>query len=84
MNRSERRPIHREQTLPYVFHLSSCLGKGDGAYRYRRGRNPSPDVGGVGVTTGQPDTLSASTVAEAQALINSKDEKFDLVFANIV
>jgi PleD family two-component response regulator len=29
------------------------------------------------------DTVSASTVAEAQALINSKDEKFDLVFADV-
>ena len=29
------------------------------------------------------DTVSASTVAEAQALINSKDEKFDLVFAEV-
>ena len=29
------------------------------------------------------DTVSASTLAEARALINSKDEKFELVFADI-
>ena len=29
------------------------------------------------------DTVCASTVAEAQALINSKHEKFDLVFADV-
>jgi len=29
------------------------------------------------------DTVSAGTVAEAQAVINSKDEKFDLVFADV-
>ena len=29
------------------------------------------------------DTVSASTVAEAQALINSKHDKFDLVFADV-
>jgi DNA-binding NtrC family response regulator len=29
------------------------------------------------------DTVSAGTLAEAQAIINSKDEKFDLVFTDI-
>jgi two-component system cell cycle sensor histidine kinase/response regulator CckA len=29
------------------------------------------------------DTVCASTVAEAQALINSKDEKFDLIFTDV-
>ena len=29
------------------------------------------------------DTLSAGTLAEAQAIINSKDEKFDLVFTDV-
>ncbi len=29
------------------------------------------------------DTVSAATVAEAQAVINSQDEKFDLVFTDV-
>ena len=29
------------------------------------------------------ETVSAATVAEAQAIINSKDEKFDLVFTDV-
>jgi DNA-binding NtrC family response regulator len=29
------------------------------------------------------DTLSAGTLAEAQAIINSKDQKFDLVFTDV-
>ena len=29
------------------------------------------------------DTLSAGTLVEAQTIINSKDEKFDLVFTDV-
>ena len=59
------------------------LGKGDGAYRYRRGRNPSPDVGGVRATTGRPCHRVRSYRGGTQAIINSQDEKFDLLITDI-